>query len=70
MLEIFRQVPADVVRCCDQLAEGVSRCVFGVGFPFSEENPVPDGVKFQTLVPIESGVVLEDVDGQLQTFYI
>ncbi len=29
-----------LLRCCDQLAEGVSRCWSWI--PFLEENPVPD----------------------------
>ena len=40
----------------------------GVGFLSSEENPVPDRVQLQTLVPIEGGVVLGDVNGLTRIF--
>ena len=50
-----------LLGCCDQLAEGVSRCWNWI--PFLEKNPVPDRVQLQVLVPIEGGVVLVDVDG-------
>ena len=43
------------------LTEGVSRCWGWI--PFLEENPVPDRVQLQDLVPIEGGDVLADVDG-------
>ena len=47
-----------LLECCDQLAEGVSKCWSWI--PFLEENPVPDRVQLQALVPIEGGVVLAD----------
>ncbi len=37
-----------LLGCCDQLPEGVSRC-WGL-IPFLEENPVPDRVQLQALV--------------------
>ncbi len=36
--------------------------MFEVEFLFSEKNPAPNGIQLQTLVPIEGGVVLADVD--------
>ena len=45
-----------LLTCCDQLDEGVSRWkLFGVGFLFSEENPVPDRVQHQTLQTTAGG---------------
>ncbi len=43
-----------LLRCCDQLAESVSRCnVFRVELLFSEEKLVPDGVQLQTQIQKE-----------------